>query len=224
MHNTVRNGDQFNRKYAPVPDSIVEFVSVLDWKEFRDSVTAFSFLIAAVAALIAALRVTRIIEALKAFRSARDEVGELLSAIDSLERLTPKIKAAAADLNEDVGELELQRAGERAPAGEVPEVAGQERQRWQEVRTVWREIRDGIEEVVAGLDGRVRRPYSNIARTNLNELIDKLETDGHLAEARANTARAANQRFLQLRPRPGNTTDQDVENFRDYRNGFFPAA
>lgn len=191
----------------------------IDWKETRDFVSTVAFFLAASAAFIGVVRINKIWLALQEFRKSKSDLTGLLEAVQELENLIPKLRLAKDDLGEDVADLKRVQALPSAAAPQSEEDRAEE-ERWQAVRGIWREVRDKLEEIVQGLDGRKRRPYNEIPRRNYGELIEKLRDSQFLSPPRAQVAKKLNDRFHQVKSRQTPVTPDDERNFRQWRREF----
>lgn len=180
--------------------------------------SAAAFLLAALAAFIGALRIRTVWLALQEFRKSKSDLSGLLDAVQELESLIPKLKVAKDDLGEDVADL--QRAKAQPPARQQTDEDRAEEERWQEVRRIWREVRDKLEEIIQGLDGRRRRPFNEMPRRNYGEIIERLRDNEFLSPPRAQVAKKLNDRFHGVKSRQTDVSLGDIEDFRRWKNEF----
>ncbi len=89
---------------------------------------------------------------------------------------------------------------------------------WEQLREIWSEARDRIEEAVNNLDGRVRRKYGNIARYSYAPIIRQLRDDRAISARAADALLSMNEQFLALRRRPAAATAAIVNQFENWRN------
>lgn len=202
---------------------VSDMLAAFDLKNILALISAIAFFMAALAALIAILRIDKVWQALREFHKARDNLSELIGAIDRLEDVVPKLRTATSDIQEEVSDLKRTKTpapGNRELAAPESRQAAAEEGRWQEVRTSWRDIRDALERIIDNLDGRVRRPYNVKSRNNYTEVISMLTQDEQISQRQGNAAQQMNKRFLQLRPRNTNVTEEDVTNFKRWEKEF----
>ena len=201
----------------------------INWQAMTSFISLLAVFMGSLAALIAVFRLNTIIQAFREFKNARDRLSDLLEAVRELVKVTPTLMAAADDLAEDLKDLKRTKtpSQETNPAtasdnftATSDEVASEE-SKWGEVSTIWRGVRNQLQEIIAKIsDGRVQRKYNGMPRYNYADVIKTLQEDGYLAENRAQAASQMSGRFLDLRPRKQNVTDEDVMQFRQWEKDF----
>lgn len=110
-------------------------------------------------------------------------------------------------------------AAEQAPAVAAGDAAQTSNgvSNWDAVRAEWLEIRDRIELAIEGISHKsVRGKYSKINRYSYRDVIVTLGEDDVISRQVETALLNMNQRYLALRPRPANTTQADVEAFRQW--------
>jgi hypothetical protein len=214
---------------------LAEFFGQIDWKEIIAAVSAIAFLLFALAALGAVWRIKAIVEALREFQRSKSELVGLLDAIDRLESMTPKLNILVSDIQEDISELARSKPPEQEATPEAASDYAKEPtaaaaldgvSKWQEINTIWRVVRDEIEDKISKLDGRSRRRYNNLYRHNYSEIIDMLLADGKLAQAQADAAKQMNQFLLAWKPKRNKSeiTEEDIKEFEEWKKVFDGAS
>ena len=85
--------------------------------------------------------------------------------------------------------------------------------RWRQLQEIWRRNTRRIEYVIDNIeDGRRRRAYDKMPRTNYNKIVDKLENAGLITAAAANASRKLNEKFNTFRPISRMVPDSEIGN------------
>lgn len=107
--------------------------------------------------------------------TVEDRVSKLDIQIASLERTLGTLQNIVNDIAEDL---------EAAEEVVVVQPNAEAKNRREQLRAKWNEIRDRVEDIASSpeIDGRTRAKYSRIDRRNYGKLLEALKDDGNLGE------------------------------------------
>lgn len=89
---------------------------------------------------------------------------------------------------------------------------------WEDIRVVWRELRDRIELAVEGIERRaMRAKYAEIPRYGYRQVIKALEEDGIIGATVSTKLLVLDNLFSRLKFTPSSATEGDAKLFRDTR-------
>jgi hypothetical protein len=172
---------------------------------------------------LALFRIRKIIEAAKAIAANRDSIFNLHNAADSLKNTLEKMKTLdvngqLADVNGQLAAFQTQlqamqrtatddRASESVTAVETD---SPQRKDWEEIKKIWTEVRDKLDDLVNRADGR---RYRAMTRFDYDKIIGKLLEDGLVNQLMAEDAKQMNDSYLSFRNQRLPITDEVKADF-----------
>lgn len=107
-----------------------------------------------------------------------------------------------------------------APSSPVPEQTQKQvgSNNWEDIRVVWRELRDRIELAVESIERRVvRAKYADIPRYGYRQVIKALEEDDVIGTTVSTKLLTLDNLFSRLKFTPSSATEEDAKFFREAR-------
>ena len=160
--------------------------------------------------------VADLVKAAQELRGVNDELITLNEKIAGYEALTEQLVV----INRRVEELQ-KTIDERPPEGSV-EIHGRAEEAvdvdsWDKAAQAWFAVKQHVEEIIEGLDGRRRRPFNRIPRYRYDEITERLRELGLVSHAKAKAIIAMDEAFRSIRNRKRPVTPEMVAKFEAWR-------
>jgi hypothetical protein len=125
--------------------------------------------------------------------------------------LRKKIREVSTEFETKLEQQAIDDPSPGMPAAPAPVVNN-----WQEIRTLWRTVRDRLEDLVDGIGGMRQKTYEKTSRYSYQPIIALLLQDHKITESVANTLQRMNETFLGLRRNARDTSSATAGEFAEH--------
>jgi hypothetical protein len=153
---------------------------------------------------------------LKQMQAANIEMKSALGQIKDADfkKQLDKFKEQLDDVMDQLKEVQ------RGLADNSVQVAEGDQKNWDEVKNIWNDARDKLEDIIENADGRKTRGYEKMSRRDYAKIIDKLLDDGFINQPVADNAKSMNATYRSFMNRRNPISDNVKREFVQRKERF----
>jgi hypothetical protein len=210
------------------------------WAELKSDFELLIYFLAAVAALGMVWRVTKMIELVREIRDGRSSIWDLRAVADNLRSNLADMKQAKDDMAAVLSEIrdidfkealkavqkqlaDIQRGSADDSVLVSQSIATADppsRANWEEIKNIWTDARDKLDDIIENADGRKKRKYGEVNRRDYTNIINLLLADGLINKTIADHALYMNDTYLSFRNQRNIITEEVKQKFKQHKLHF----